>query len=132
MIKLFFVHKKSVVRLKWSGIVMLCGIMLLWGCLGKQVKTNEEPRINPADTIYLGDLREKFEGDSIFFTKVAPNIVLSDNQYCWVVTESEAINSGLSKAYYLKVKQEIVSTNEAIRRGVMKGANMKRLYDFQE
>ena len=37
--------------------------------------------VNPADTIYLGDLREKFEGDSIFFKVVAPDLMLMDYQY---------------------------------------------------
>ena len=30
-----------------------------------------------------------------------------------------------------KVKQEITATNEAIKKGVMKGANVKRIPDFQ-
>ena len=33
--------------------------------------------------------------------------------------------------YYKKVKQEITATNEAIKKGVMKGANVKRIPDFQ-
>ena len=36
-----------------------------------------------------------------------------------------------SKDYYKKVKQEITATNEAIKKGVMKGANVKRIPDFQ-
>lgn len=132
MMNLLFVHKRRVIGLKRLGFALLCCAMLLCGCSGKQAKTSVESGINPADTIYLGDLRDKFKDDSVFFSKIAPNIVLSDNQYCWVVTELEAINSGLSKTYYLKVKQEIAHTNEAIRRGVMRGANVKRLHDFQE
>lgn len=119
-------------KIKWPSVIVLFGIMLLCGCSGSSGKVDKALGINPADTIYLGDLREKFEGDSIFFTLVAPNIMLSDNQYCWIITESEALESGLSKTYYMKVKQAIISTNEAIRRGVMKGANVKRLYDFQQ
>lgn len=88
--------------------------------------------MNPADTIYLGDLREKFDGDSVFFKVVAPDLMLMDYQYLWAVTESEAIEKGLTKEYYKRVKKEITDTNEAIKRGVMKGANVKRIPDFQE
>ena len=42
-----------------------------------------------------------------------------------------AIANGLTKDYYKKVKQEITATNEAIKKGVMKGANVKRIPDFQ-
>ena len=49
----------------------------------------------------------------------------------WAVTESEAIEKGLTKEYYKRVKKEITDTNEAIKRGVMKGANVKRIPDFQ-
>ena len=88
--------------------------------------------MNPADTIYLGDLREKFDGDSVFFKVVAPDLMLMDYQYLWAVTESEAIEKGLTKEYYKRVKKEITDTNEAIKRGVMKGANVKRIPDSQE
>ena len=76
-------------------------------------------------------MREKFEGDSIFFKIVAPDLMLMDYQYLWAVTESEAIEKGLTKEYYKRVKKEITDTNEAIKRGVMKGANVKRIPDFQ-
>ena len=33
--------------------------------------------------------------------------------------------------HYKRVKKEITDTNEAIKRGVMKGANVKRIPDFQ-
>lgn len=89
-------------------------------------------KINPADTIYLGDLREKFEGDSIFFKVVAPDLMLMDYQYFWAATESEAVEKGLTKEYYKRVKKEISETNEAIKKGVMKGADVKRIPDFQE
>lgn len=94
-------------------------------------KSQNDKKINPADTIYLGDLREKFEGDSVFFAKVAPDLILTDYQYFWAATESDAIANGLTKDYYKKVKQEITATNEAIKKGVMKGANVKRIPDFQ-
>ena len=87
--------------------------------------------VNPADTIYLGDLREKFANDSVFFKIVAPDLMLMDYQYLWAVTESEAVEKGLTKEYYKRVKKEISDTNEAIKRGVMKGANVKRIPDFQ-
>ena len=56
---------------------------------------------------------------------------LTDYQYFWAATESDAIANGLTKDYYKKVKQEITATNEAIKKGVMKGANVKRIPDFQ-
>ena len=93
---------------------------------------SDEQVVNPADTIYLGDLREKFVGDSLFFMVVAPDLILDNNQYFWTATESSALDKGLTKEYYKKVKQEISATNDAIRRGVMKGANVKRIYDFQK
>ena len=39
---------------------------------------------------------------------------------------------GLTKEYYKRVKKEISETNEAIKKGVMKGADVKRIPDFQE
>lgn len=95
----------------------------------KNASTQE---VNPADTIYLGDLREKFEGDSIFFKVVAPDLMLMDYQYFWAAIESEAVEKGLTKEYYKRVKKEISETNEAIKKGVMKGADVKRIPDFQE
>ena len=80
----------------------------------------------------MGDLREKFANDSVFFKIVAPDLMLMDYQYLWAVTESEAVEKGLTKEYYKRVKKEITDTNEAIKRGVMKGANVKRIPDFQE
>ena len=79
----------------------------------------------------MGDLREKFANDSVFFKIVAPDLMLMDYQYLWAVTESEAVEKGLTKEYYKRVKKEITDTNEAIKRGVMKGANVKRIPDFQ-
>ncbi|CUP89331.1 hypothetical protein [Bacteroides thetaiotaomicron] len=102
-------------------------------CTGKaEDSKSDEQIVNPADTIYLGDLREKFVSDSLFFMVVAPDLILDNNQYFWTVTESSALEKGLTKEYYKKVKQEISATNDAIRRGVMKGANVKRIYDFQK
>ena len=66
-----------------------------------------------------------------FFKIVAPDLMLMDYQYLWAVTESEAVEKGLTKEYYKRVKKEITDTNEAIKRGVMKGANVKRIPDFQ-
>ena len=110
----------------------MVGSLLLASCGGSSSKGNANTQeVNPADTIYLGDLREKFEGDSIFFKIVAPDLMLMDYQYLWAVTESEAIEKGLTKEYYKRVKKEITDTNEAIKRGVMKGANVKRIPDFQ-
>ena len=79
----------------------------------------------------IRDLREKFANDSVFFKIVAPDLMLMDYQYLWAVTESEAVEKGLTKEYYKRVKKEISDTNEAIKRGVMKGANVKRIPDFQ-
>ena len=105
--------------------ISLVGSLLLASCGGSSSKGNANAQeVNPADTIYLGDLREKFEGDSIFFKIVAPDLMLMDYQYLWAVTESEAIEKGLTKEYYKRVKKEITDTNEAIKRGVMKGANV--------
>ena len=110
----------------------LIGGILIASCVGNSsYKSQNDKKINPADTIYLGDLREKFEGDSVFFAKVAPDLILTDYQYFWAATESDAIANGLTKDYYKKVKQEITATNEAIKKGVMKGANVKRIPDFQ-
>ena len=111
----------------------LIGGILIASCVGNSSnKSQNDKKINPADTIYLGDLREKFEGDSIFFKVVAPDLVLMDYQYFWAATESEAVEKGLTKEYYKRVKKEISETNEAIKKGVMKGADVKRIPDFQE
>ena len=113
--------------------ISLVGSLLLASCGGSGSKGNANAQeVNPADTIYLGDLREKFDGDSVFFKVVAPDLMLMDYQYLWAVTESEAIEKGLTKEYYKRVKKEITDTNEAIKRGVMKGANVKRIPDSQE
>ena len=48
----------------------LIGGILIASCVGNSSnKSQNDKKINPADTIYLGDLREKFEGDSVFFAK---------------------------------------------------------------
>lgn len=113
-------------------LISLVGGLLLASCGGSSSKGNVNAQeVNPADTIYLGDLREKFEGDSLFFKVVAPDLMLMDYQYFWAATESDAIEKGLTKEYYKRVKKEITDTNEAIKRGVMKGANVKRIPDFQ-
>ena len=114
--------------------ISLVGSLLLASCGGSSSKGNDASaqNVNPADTIYLGDLREKFEGDSIFFKVVAPDLMLMDYQYFWAATESEAVEKGLTKEYYKRVKKEISETNEAIKKGVMKGADVKRIPDFQE
>ena len=112
-------------------LISLVGGLLLSSCGGSSKNSANGQEVNPADTIYLGDLREKFAGDSIFFKIVAPDLMLMDYQYLWAVTESEAIEKGLTKEYYKRVKKEITDTNEAIKRGVMKGANVKRIPDFQ-
>ena len=110
----------------------LIGGILIASCVGNSSnKSQNDKKINPADTIYLGDLREKFEGDSIFFKVVAPDLMLMDYQYFWAATESEAVEKGLTKEYYKRVKKEISETNEAIKKGVMKGADVKRIPDFQ-
>ena len=113
-------------------LISLVGGLMLSSCGGSSSKNNaNSENVNPADTIYLGDLREKFAGDSIFFKVVAPDLMLTDYQYFWAATESDATEKGLSKEYYKHVKKEITDTNEAIKRGVMKGANVKRIPDFQ-
>ena len=113
--------------------ISLFGGLLLASCGGSSSQKNASTQeVNPADTIYLGDLREKFEGDSIFFKVVAPDLMLMDYQYFWAATESEAVEKGLTKEYYKRVKKEISETNEAIKKGVMKGADVKRIPDFQE
>ena len=104
-------------------LISLVGGLMLSSCGGSSSKNNANVKeVNPADTIYLGDLREKFANDSVFFKIVAPDLMLMDYQYLWAVTESEAVEKGLTKEYYKRVKKEITDTNEAIKRGVMKGA----------
>ena len=105
-------------------LISLVGGLLLSSCGGSSKNSANSQEVNPADTIYLGDLREKFAGDSIFFKVVAPDLMLMDYQYFWAVTESDAIEKGLTK-------KEITETNEAIKKGVMKGADVKRIPDFQ-
>ena len=103
-------------------LILLVGGLMLSSCGGSSSKNNANVKeVNPADTIYLGDLREKFANDSVFFKIVAPDLMLMDYQYLWAVTESEAVEKGLTKEYYKRVKKEITDTNEAIKRGVMKG-----------
>ena len=107
--------------------ISLVGSLLLASCGGSGSKGNANAQeVNPADTIYLGDLREKFDGDSVFFKVVAPDLMLMDYQYLWAVTESEAIEKGLTKEYYKRVKKEITDTNEAIKRGALK--RMSRIF----
>lgn len=109
--------------------ISLFGGLLLASCGSSSSQKNASTQeVNPADTIYLGDLREKFEGDSIFFKVVAPDLMLMDYQYFWAATESEAVEKGLTKEYYKRVKKEISETNEAIKKGVMKGAGCKTVY----
>ena len=112
-------------------LISLVGGLLLSSCGGSSKNSANSQEVNPADTIYLGDLREKSAGDSIFFKVVAPDLMLMDYQYFWAVTESDAIEKGLTKVYYKRVKKEITETNEANKKGVMKGADVKRIPDFQ-
>ena len=50
--------------------ISLFGGLLLASCGSSSSQKNASTQeVNPADTIYLGDLREKFEGDSVFFCK---------------------------------------------------------------
>lgn len=114
-------------------LISLVSALMLSSCGGGSSKSNANSKdVNPADTIYLGDLREKFAGDSVFFKVVAPDLMLMDYQYLWAITETDALAKGLTKDYYKRVKKEIAETNEAIKTGVMKGANVKRIPDFQE
>lgn len=113
-------------------LISLVGGLMLSSCGGSSSQKNtSDQAVNAADTIYLGDLREKFAGDSIFFKVVAPDLMLMDYQYFWAATESDAVEKGLTKEYYKRVKKEITETNEAIKKGVMKGADVKRIPDFQ-
>ena len=113
-------------------LISLVGGLMLSSCGGSSsLKNTSDQVVNAADTIYLGDLREKFAGDSIFFKVVAPDLMLMDYQYFWAATESDAVEKGLTKEYYKRVKKEITETNEAIKKGVMKGADVKRIPDFQ-
>ena len=113
-------------------LISLVGGLMLSSCCGSSSQKNTSDQVvNAADTIYLGDLREKFAGDSIFFKVVAPDLMLMDYQYFWAATESDAVEKGLRKEYYKRVKKEITETNEAIKKGVMKGADVKRIPDFQ-
>ena len=113
-------------------LISLVGGLMLSSCGGSSSQKNTSDQVvNAADTIYLGDLREKFAGDSIFFKVVAPDLMLMDYQYFWAATESDAVEQGLTKEYYKRVKKEITETNEAIKKGVMKGADVKRIPDFQ-
>ena len=77
-------------------------------------------------------VHKKMQVHKIFFKVVAPDLMLMDYQYFWAATESEAVEKGLTKEYYKRVKKEISETNEAIKKGVMKGADVKRIPDFQE
>ena len=113
-------------------LISLVGGLMLSSCGGSSSQKNTSDQVvNAADTIYLGDLREKFAGDSIFFKVVAPDLMLMDYQYFWAATESDAVEKGLTKEYYKRVMKEITETNEAIKKGVMKGADVKRIPDFQ-
>ena len=113
-------------------LISLVGGLMLSSCGGSSSQKNTSDQVvNAADTIYLGDLREKFAGDSIFFKVVAPDLMLMDYQYFWAATESDAVEKGLTREYYKRVKKEITETNEAIKKGVMKGADVKRIPDFQ-
>lgn len=113
-------------------LISLVGGLMLSSCGGSSSQKNTSDQVvNAADTIYLGDLREKFAGDSIFFKVVAPDLMLMDYQYFWAATESDAVEKGLTKEYYKRVKKEITETNETIKKGVMKGADVKRIPDFQ-
>jgi len=113
-------------------LISLVGGLMLSSCGGSSSQKNTSDQVvNATDTIYLGDLREKFAGDSIFFKVVAPDLMLMDYQYFWAATESDAVEKGLTKEYYKRVKKEITETNEAIKKGVMKGADVKRIPDFQ-
>ena len=108
-------------------LISLVGGLMLSSCGGSSSQKNTSDQVvNAADTIYLGDLREKFAGDSIFFKVVAPDLMLMDYQYFWAATESDAVEKGLTKEYYKRVKKEITETNEAIKKGVMKGADVKQ------
>ena len=113
-------------------LISLVGGLMLSSCGGSSSQKNTSDQVvNAADTIYLGDLREKFAGDSIFFKVVALDLMLMDYQYFWAATEPDAVEKGLTKEYYKRVKKEITETNEAIKKGVMKGADVKRIPDFQ-
>lgn len=119
--------------MKVFSFVLFVGVFLFSSCGGSSKSSaGSNDDINPADTIYLGDLNEKFAGDSIFLKVVAPDLILTDYQYFWAATEADAAEKGLTKEYYKHVKKEITETNEAIKKGVMKGANVKRIPDFQE
>lgn len=111
--------------------IVLFFMFSLSSCLNSGNKSNGK-KVNHADTVYLGDLRDKFKEDSLFFKVVAPDLYLSQFQYCWTITQSEALKKGMTKEYYEKVKQEIAATNEAIKRGIMKGADKNRIPDFQK
>ena len=63
-------------------LISLVGGLMLSSCGGSSSKNNANVKeVNPADTIYLGDLREKFANDSVFFKIVAPDLMLMDYQY---------------------------------------------------
>ena len=53
-------------------LISLVGGLMLSSCGGSSSKNNANVKeVNPADTIYLGDLREKFANDSVFFKIVS-------------------------------------------------------------
>lgn len=119
--------------MKVVSLVLFAGVLLFSSCGGgSKSNAGSNDDLNPADTIYLGDLNEKFAGDSIFYKIVAPDLFLTDYQYFWAGTEADALEKGLTKEYYKRVKKEINETNEIIKKGVMKGANVKRIPDFQQ
>ena len=59
-------------------LISLVGGLMLSSCGGSSSKNNANVKeVNPADTIYLGDLREKFANDSVFFKIVAPDLYIA-------------------------------------------------------
>lgn len=61
-------------------LISLVGGLMLSSCGGSSSKNNANVKeVNPADTIYLGDLREKFANDSVFFKIVAPDLMLMES-----------------------------------------------------
>ena len=69
-------------------LISLVGGLMLSSCGGSSSKNNANVKeVNPADTIYLGDLREKFANDSVFFKIVAPDLMLMDYQ-CPILSQN--------------------------------------------
>ncbi|GAB6011314.1 hypothetical protein [Viscerimonas tarda] len=114
-----------------SAILFCVFIGSLFAC--SDTHTNDNSLVaNPVDSIFMGNLRASFDGDSLFFSEIAPNICLTQNLYLLTLTRSDAEQRGIPMNLYRKVQNEIAKTNQIIKDGIMHGGDVKKIYDFQE